>query len=143
MSDSATISRSLSAGIVLIEQVTGLYFTNEVNQDPGKWVQTLLSGLGCTHGVWYQTSAVILAKLLWQIIDHRPFISILCYESIKGLDYLGNVLVKKMLYFYFYNKRLQFPDMLFDFLVLANSSSNSFNNDKIIQPLKKGENNQC
>lgn len=79
LSDSATISRSLSAGTVLIEQVTGLYFSNEVNQDPGKWVQTLLSGLGYTHGVWYQTSAVTLAKLLWQIVMHRLFISIPCY----------------------------------------------------------------
>lgn len=59
------LSRSLPAGIVLIEQVTGLYFTNEVNEDPGKWVQTLPTGLGYTHRVWYQTSAVILAKVLW------------------------------------------------------------------------------
>lgn len=65
LSGSATITiMFLPAGIVLMEQVTCLYFTNEVNQDPGKWVQTLPTGLGYTHRVLYQVSAVILAKLL-------------------------------------------------------------------------------
>lgn len=137
MSDSATVPCSLSAGIVLIEQVTGLYFTNEDNQDPGKWVQTLLSGLGYTRGVTNLCSDA--CKLLWQIIDYRPFISVFCYESMKDLDSLRIILVKKKLYCYFYNKRLQFPNMLFNFL-LANSSSGYFNNDKTIQPLQKEKN---
>lgn len=58
------LSCSLPSEIVLIEQVTGLDFTNEVNQDPGKWVQTLPAGLGHIHRVWFHASEEIVAKLL-------------------------------------------------------------------------------